>query len=99
MKITHLSPKEITETVGISMTIVLGWISSGKLKAANISSNPGRPRWRVRISDLDDFLDSLSAQPEAKKSTGKPRKKSGRTLEQNLEAAADAVVALIRRVG
>jgi len=29
----------------------------------------------------------------------KPRKKSGRTLEQNLEAAADAVVALIRRVG
>ena len=29
----------------------------------------------------------------------KPRKKSGRTLEQNLEAAANAVVALIRRVG
>lgn len=29
----------------------------------------------------------------------KPRKKSGRTLEQNLEAAADAVVGLIRRVG
>jgi len=29
----------------------------------------------------------------------KPRKKSGRTLEQNLEAAADAVVALSRRVG
>ena len=29
----------------------------------------------------------------------KPRKKSGRTLEQNLEAAADAVMTLIRRVG
>ena len=29
----------------------------------------------------------------------KPRKKSGRTLEQNLGAAADSVVALIRRVG
>jgi predicted alpha/beta-hydrolase family hydrolase len=29
----------------------------------------------------------------------KPRKKSGRTLEQNLEAATGAVVALTRRVG
>jgi predicted alpha/beta-hydrolase family hydrolase len=29
----------------------------------------------------------------------KPRKKSGRTLEQNLDAATEAVVALIRRLG
>jgi predicted alpha/beta-hydrolase family hydrolase len=29
----------------------------------------------------------------------KPRKKSGRTLEQNLEAATDAVVSFTRRVG
>ena len=29
----------------------------------------------------------------------KPRKKSGRTLEQNLEAAADAVIRFIRRLG
>lgn len=29
----------------------------------------------------------------------KPRKKSGRTLEQNLEAGADAVIAFIRRLG
>jgi len=29
----------------------------------------------------------------------KPRKKSGRTLEENLQAAADAVVELIRRLG
>jgi predicted alpha/beta-hydrolase family hydrolase len=28
----------------------------------------------------------------------KPRKKSGRTLEQNLEAAADAVVEFIQRL-
>ena len=29
----------------------------------------------------------------------KPRKKSGRTLEENLEASTDAVVELIRRLG
>ena len=57
---THLTPKLITERVGVHIETVLGWINRGELKAANVSRSSLRPRWRVAKSDLSDFLDSRS---------------------------------------
>jgi hypothetical protein len=35
----------------------LAWISNGELVAVNVAERTGgRPRWRIRRSDLEDFL-------------------------------------------
>ena len=61
-QITHLTPREICERLGIGMEPVLAWIHRGELRAANVSNSPSRPRWRIAIGDLQAFLDARSNQ-------------------------------------
>lgn len=35
-------------------------IRSNKLRASNVSLNPGRPTWRILRTDLDHFLQTIS---------------------------------------
>ena len=76
--ITHLTPKDITEQVGVGIEPVLAWIHSGQLKASNVSNSPNRPRWRIAKTDLQDFLDRRSNQQQGHKTPAKRRPKPRR---------------------
>ena len=76
MKVTHLTPREITETVGVSIDLVLGWIHSAELRASNVSGSPNRPRWRVSADDLADFLARRSNQQQGHDSPAPHRRRS-----------------------
>ena len=71
-QITHLAPRDICERLGVGMEPVLAWIHRGELKAANVSNSPTRPRWRIAIADLEDFLKRRSNQQKA---SSKPAKR------------------------
>ena len=52
-----LTPPAIAEELGIRQSKVAAWIASGELTAVDLSENRGgRPRWRIRRSDLEAFL-------------------------------------------
>lgn len=52
-----LSPKDVAELLLVNSSKVVGWINSGQLLASNVTSNQGRrPRWRIKRTDPDDFL-------------------------------------------
>ncbi len=50
-----VSPPVIARELGINAGKVIEWITSGELKAVNLS-NRTRPRWRISREDFDDFL-------------------------------------------
>ena len=50
------TPPEIAARLRINVQKVLGWISSGELSALNIATKVGgRPRYRIRVEDLQAF--------------------------------------------
>jgi excisionase family DNA binding protein len=52
-----LTPPEVAAELGIEPGKVIAWIHSGELPASDITEKRGeRPRWRIRRTDLDDFL-------------------------------------------
>lgn len=52
-----LTPPQIARELGIRESKVALWISKGELIAVNVAeSTAGRPRWRIRRSDLETFL-------------------------------------------
>jgi Helix-turn-helix domain len=52
-----LTPPQIAAEHHIRQSKVAGWIRSGELNAYNLAEHAGgRPRWRVRRSDLEAFL-------------------------------------------
>jgi len=56
--IETLTPPEIARgRYGCKVDKVLDWIKSGELRAINIAQDPNgeRPRYRVYLSDLEDF--------------------------------------------
>ena len=59
------TPPEIAAVIGIRPEAVISRIRSGELLAVDFA-RPGsrRPRFRVRRSDLDDFLRRRSVCPE-----------------------------------
>lgn len=48
--------QEVSNILHISLTALYGLIQEGKLKAINISKGKARNHWRIRKSDLDEFL-------------------------------------------
>ena len=72
---THVTPRDICDSVGLGIETVLGWIHSGELKASNIAKSSLRPRWRIEKVDLKAFLDARSNQA-ASKSTKPARRRS-----------------------
>ncbi|MCI0641437.1 MAG: helix-turn-helix domain-containing protein [Gemmataceae bacterium] len=70
---TCLSVREAARFVRVSAGKVLAWIRGGDLKASDVG-RPGRPQFRIRPGDLDDFLAGRSAaKPKAK-----PRRRRAR---------------------
>lgn len=54
--------KQVAEYLGVTDETVLGMIHSGRLPASNINTSPTaqRPRWRIRVSDIKEFLQNTS---------------------------------------
>ena len=56
-QIDLLSPPELGRRYGFAPETIIGWINAKELKAANTTVKPGgRPRWRVKIDDFEQFL-------------------------------------------
>jgi excisionase family DNA binding protein len=53
-----LTVNEVADYLKVSKLTILFAISSKQLPAANISAGTKRPRWRIRLSDVDAFLNS-----------------------------------------
>jgi excisionase family DNA binding protein len=57
-----LTPKEISTLLRVKLDTVLAWIHRGELPAFNVAKRPStRPRYRVRVSDFDAFLEKRAA--------------------------------------
>jgi excisionase family DNA binding protein len=57
-----LTIEQVMERTGSGRRTVRWWISSGELKAVNLSADKAseRPRLRIRTEDLETFLDARS---------------------------------------
>jgi hypothetical protein len=59
-----LTPPKIAKDLAVRSGKVLGWIRSGELLAINLAERPtGRPRYRVKPSDLEAFLNRRTMLP------------------------------------
>lgn len=56
---TFLSPPKAAKLLGVHPEKIVGWINSGELLAMNVS-NRQRPRWRIRLSDLESLIAARS---------------------------------------
>ncbi|QDU82630.1 Helix-turn-helix domain protein [Polystyrenella longa] len=52
-----ITPPQLARLWGVKPEKIIRWIRSGELKAMDFSSNPqsGRPRFRIRMSDAEEF--------------------------------------------
>jgi excisionase family DNA binding protein len=71
-----LSTREVAKLTGFSMQKVQSLIRSGRIPAVNTSNGDLKPRWVVRLNDLEAFLTPSNIR-EAKEmaSTRTPRKR------------------------
>ena len=71
---SYTSPPQIAARLKVRVANVLGWISSGELRASNVAASPRgrRPRWRISEADLAEFLAQRSPAATGRK---KPRKR------------------------
>lgn len=76
----YLTPPEVAERYAVNATKVLGWISTGELRATNVAASLiGRPRWRISEADLAVFEQRRSA--VAPPTNSRPRRKSVGVIE------------------
>ena len=69
-----LTVRSVANRLGLAKTdAVLRLIHTGELPAANISSGPGRPTWRISEDDLSEFLASRRATKPALLGTRPPQ--------------------------
>ena len=61
-----LTVTEAARRLKVSRDNVLGWIHTGRLRAANTAKGTGRPRYRIARTDLDAFLSCRTRQPAVK---------------------------------
>ena len=61
------TPPECARFLRIRSGKLLSWIRTGELRAFDVSERQGgRPRWKIRASDLEDFLRRRSSTPKPK---------------------------------
>ena len=51
-----LTPPQLSQRWQVKISKIYGWINSGELVAANMSSGNSRPRWRITEADAVDFM-------------------------------------------
>lgn len=70
----YLTPREAAELLQVKKDHIYLWINSGRLPASDMSLHiGGRPRWRIKASDLDAFVESRQAPPPARPRRRKPK--------------------------
>jgi excisionase family DNA binding protein len=53
-----LSPKQLSNELGVNLNSVYRWIKSGELRAYDLSMGPmGKTYYRIRKSDVDKWLE------------------------------------------
>ena len=78
MTTSTITPPELAKRYRVNVDKILAWIRSGELPAINIASKPGgRPRWRIRESDIELFEARRSAVAPAKKTRRRRRRSPG----------------------
>ena len=73
----YLSVADVAAKLAISEEAVLGHIHAHRLIAANVGQGMCRPRWRIRVEDLDQFL---AARTTAAKPARGQRKRSNQKV-------------------
>jgi len=76
----YLSAVDVATELAVRQSKVLAWIKSGELPASDLSQHPGvgKARWRIRRSDLDDFMRSRQlGTPAASNRRRKPKLPAG----------------------
>ena len=69
-----MTPPEVAEYLGVDNGKVLTWIRAGELTAVNVATRRGsRPRWRIRVDELERFLCARRSEA-APKSARRPRR-------------------------
>ena len=59
----YMSPAAIAQKFKRRVNKIMEWIHSGELKAYNVASHlGGRPRWAIKATDFEDFLQRRSNQ-------------------------------------
>lgn len=77
----YLSPPEVAALLGVAAIKVTRWILSGELRATDVSTGRKvKPRWRVKRTDLEEFLAGRSNRPAA----AVTRRKPAATTDQNV---------------
>jgi hypothetical protein len=61
-----LNPVDVAKELRVSPDTVLHWVRTKQLAAANIATG-SRPRWIIKRSDLDVFLQTRQSQPKEKR--------------------------------
>jgi excisionase family DNA binding protein len=52
-----LTVRDVASQLRVNQSKILGWIAYNRLRAVNMAKGAlGRPRWRIRPADLDEFL-------------------------------------------
>lgn len=75
-----LTPPELAKRWRVSPDKILSMIGRGDLAAFNVASNPaGRPRWRIRMADVEAFETGRAAAPREPKR--RRRRKVGQVTE------------------
>lgn len=77
-KVKPLTPAAVGKQVGASPETVIGWIRSGKLKAANLSKGV-RPRYVIEPDDLAAFLKTQQPSPPPAPGAVRTSRKNYRT--------------------
>jgi hypothetical protein len=93
-----LSPRELASEWRLDVHVVLAWIKSGELRAANLAGSLSgkRPRYRIRREDAEDFWRARQVIPVSKPTT----KKKERVLAGVMEGlGVRSTVELQQRLG
>ena len=75
-EVDYLSPPEIARLLRVDHNKILLWIHRGELRAADVSLNRKRPRYKVAKTDLAAFLARRSTSPEPKPKRRRKRQDS-----------------------
>ena len=74
-----LSTAQIGEMLGVHPLTVRGWIQSGELRGFSTNRPGVTPRWRIKRSDFEAFIEKRMPKPPAKTKAGrKTRRKAAK---------------------
>jgi hypothetical protein len=72
---THITPAELADKWGVTVSTVLVWINTGQLRAINVVTTVGlKRRWRIALKDLAEFEECRASRPASPRPERRPRR-------------------------